>query len=95
MNHIFFNIRKNSFISLWFSFLEVACLGITWKIVLNAWHGENVITKISCFADGDCSIDITLRWAQFLSFTVGPQINKIIFCIITYKNYINNICFSK
>ena len=98
MNHIFFNIKKkNSISSLWFSFLEVVCLGTTWKILLNAWHGENVITKISCFAEGDCSIDIILRWAQFLGFTVGPQINisAIFFCIITYKNDINNICFSK
>lgn len=79
MNHIFFNIKKiPSPVCGFPSLREVACLGLTWKIVVNAWHGENVITRISCFAEGDCSIDITLRWAQFLSFTVGPQINKII-----------------
>ena len=53
--------------------------------MLTAWHGENVITKI-CFAEGDCSIDIILWWAQFLGFTVGPQINITVF---------QNICLLK
>lgn len=94
MNHIFFNIKKIPSPVCGFPSLRLPVWASLGKIVLNAWHGENVIIRTFALLK-DCSIDITLRWAQFLSFTVGPQINIIIFCIITYNNDINNICFSK